>query len=163
LDGRGARRRARLDGSFGARRGSRGGEQARPRGAWPHHGRGRGGDPRARPGALRDPGPSDGGPHRGRCLRISWIQPEDLIGHELRQAAEEGKDVESVEHRWFGAGGKPAPGRGASQEPVSPELRELALELLDELEAIPRPLAADEPEELEAILAVADPVAAVTP
>jgi ADP-ribosylglycohydrolase len=96
-------------------------------------------------------------------LRISWIQPEDLIGHELRQAAEEGKDVESVERRWFGAGGKPAPNRGASQEPVSPELRALALELLDEIEAIPRPLAAAEPEELEAILAAAGPVAPVSP
>jgi ADP-ribosylglycohydrolase len=96
-------------------------------------------------------------------LRISWIQPEDLIGHELRQAAEEGKDVESVERRWLGAGGRQAPGRGASQEPVSPELRALAVELLDELEAIPRPLAAEEPEELEAILAAADPVAGVSP
>jgi ADP-ribosylglycohydrolase len=96
-------------------------------------------------------------------LRISWIQPEDLIGHELRQAAEQGKDVESVGRRWFDAGGKPAPGRGASQEPVSPELRALALELLDEIEAIPRPLAADEPEELETILAAADPVPPVTP
>jgi len=96
-------------------------------------------------------------------LRISWIQPEDLVGHELRQAAEEGKDTGSVERRWLGAGGKPAPRRGASQEPVEPELRALALELLDELEAIPRPLAAEEPEDLDAILDAADPVPAVTP
>ena len=75
-------------------------------------------------------------------MRVTWVQPEDLIGHELRQAREEGKDVGGVEQRWFGAGGVPAPNRGASQEPVADELRALALELLDELESIPRPLAA---------------------
>jgi ADP-ribosylglycohydrolase len=86
---------------------------------------------------------------------VTWIQPEDLVGHELRQAREEGKDVDSIERRWADAGGRPAPTRGASQETVPPELRAIALELLDELEALPRPLAADEPEELDAILASA--------
>ena len=90
-------------------------------------------------------------------MRVTWIQPEDLVGHELRQAREEGKDVDGVEQRWFDAGGKPAPTRGASQEPAEPGLREVALELLDELDALPRPLAASEPDELEAILALADP------
>ena len=90
-------------------------------------------------------------------MRVTWVQPEDLVGHELRQAREEGKDVDGVERRWFAAGGAPAPGRGASQQPVAPELRTLALELLDELDEIPRPLAADEPEGLEQILAAADP------
>jgi ADP-ribosylglycohydrolase len=88
---------------------------------------------------------------------VTWVQPEDLVGHELRQAREETKDVDAIEARWFAAGGPPAPGRGASQEPVSPELRRLALELLDELDALPRPLAAQEPDELDAILAAADP------
>jgi ADP-ribosylglycohydrolase len=88
---------------------------------------------------------------------VTWVQPEDLVGHELRQAREEHKEVDGVEARWFAAGGKPAPGRGASQEPVSPELRRLALELLDELDALPRPLAAQEPDELEAILAAGHP------
>jgi ADP-ribosylglycohydrolase len=91
-------------------------------------------------------------------LRVTWVQPEDLIGHELRQAREEGKDVDSVEERWDAAGGAPAPSRGASQEPVAPRLRALALELLDELAAIPRPLAADEPDELGDVLAQAEPV-----
>src|SRR5439155_26818473 len=50
-----------------------------------------------------------------------------------------------------------APVRGASPEPAAPELRALALELFDELAALPRPLAAEEPEELEEILAAADP------
>ncbi len=90
-------------------------------------------------------------------MRVTWVQPEDLVGHELRQAREEGKDVDGVEQRWFAAGGAPAPGRGASQEPVAPELRSLALELLDELDALPRPLAAAEPEGFEEILAAADP------
>lgn len=91
-------------------------------------------------------------------LRVTWIQPEDLVGHELRQAREEGKDVDGIELRWFEAGGAPAPGRGASQEPVAPELRVLGLDLLDELDALPRPLAAAEPEGFEEILAAADPV-----
>jgi ADP-ribosylglycohydrolase len=90
-------------------------------------------------------------------LRVTWIQPEDLVGHELRASREEGKDVDAVEARWLEAGGKPAPGRGASQEPSAPELVRLAEELLDELDALPRPLAAEEPEELDAIVAAADP------
>ena len=88
------------------------------------------------------------------------MQPEDLVGHELRQAREEAKDVGDVERRWFAAGGAPAPGRGASQEPVSPELRALAIELLDELDALPRPLAAEEPDAFDEILAAADPAEA---
>jgi ADP-ribosylglycohydrolase len=90
-------------------------------------------------------------------LRVTWIQPEDLVGHELRQAREEGKQVDEIEARWLGAGGHPAPGRGASQETVAPELRTLAGVLLDELGALPRPLAAAEPESFEEILAAADP------
>jgi ADP-ribosylglycohydrolase len=90
-------------------------------------------------------------------VRVTWVQPEDLIGHELRQSREEGKDVDDVEMRWLAAGGAPAPGRGASQEPVSDELRALALDLLDELDAMQRPLAALEPEAFDAILAEADP------
>jgi ADP-ribosylglycohydrolase len=91
-------------------------------------------------------------------VRVTWIQPEDLVGHELRQAREEQKPVDAIERRWHEAGGKPAPGRGASAEPAPPELRALALELLDELEAIPRPLAPDEPEGFEEIVAAAGPL-----
>ena len=91
------------------------------------------------------------------------MQPEDLVGHELRQAREEGKDVDDVERRWFAAGGAPAPGRGASQEPVARDVRALALELLDELDAIPRPLAAEEPDGFEEILAAAAPAPRTQP
>jgi len=96
-------------------------------------------------------------------MRITWVQPEDLIGHELRQSREEGKDVGDVERRWLAAGGAPAPGRGASQEPAPDELRALALELLDELGARPRPLADDEPEGFDEILAAADPATRCEP
>jgi len=93
-------------------------------------------------------------------LRVTWVQPEDLIGHELRQSREEERDVDAVEARWLRAGGAPAPGRGASQEAVAPALRILALELLDELDAMPRPLAAEEPDDFDEILAQADPAPA---
>ena len=91
---------------------------------------------------------------------MTWVQPEDLVGHELRQAREEGKDVDAVEALWLEAGGAPAPSRGASQEPVPAELRRLALELLDELDSLARPLAAQEPEGFAEILAEADPAPA---
>ena len=96
-------------------------------------------------------------------LRVTWVQPEDLVGHELRQAREEEKDVDDVERRWLAAGGAPAPGRGASQEPVASELRSLALDLLDELDAMPRPLAATEPDAFEEIIAAADPAPPAEP
>ena len=96
-------------------------------------------------------------------MRVTWIQPEDLVGHELRQAREEGKDVDGIEARWFEAGGSPAPPRGASPEAAPPGLRALALDVLDELAELPRPLADREPEGFDEILAAAEPVTAGTP
>ncbi|MFF3287579.1 ADP-ribosylglycohydrolase family protein [Streptomyces sp. NPDC003023] len=88
-------------------------------------------------------------------LRLTWVQPEDLIGHELRQAEEDGRDVSALRDRWLAAGGAPAPARaGASPEPASPALRALADTLLAELDALPSPLTADEPTSLPAIMAV---------
>ncbi|MFD3441450.1 ADP-ribosylglycohydrolase family protein [Streptomyces sp. NPDC058685] len=88
------------------------------------------------------------------ALRLTWVQPEDLLGHELRQAAEDGRDVGGITTAWLGAGGSPAPpAAGASAVPASPELRALALRLLDELSAVPGPLAAQEPTDLAAIKA----------
>ncbi|MGW1891952.1 ADP-ribosylglycohydrolase family protein [Streptomyces sp. NPDC002004] len=87
-------------------------------------------------------------------MRLTWVQPEDLVGHELRQAHEDGRDADAVARRWRAAGGCAAPPRaGASPEPVTPLLRELAVELLDELAALPSPLAGDEPTGLVAIKA----------
>ena len=94
---------------------------------------------------------------------MTWIQPEDLIGHELRQAREQGKDVDAVEARWLRAGGAPAPARGASQEAASQELRALAATLLDEVGRLPSPLAGDEPEDYDAIVAAGGRPAALEP
>ncbi|MFF8605225.1 ADP-ribosylglycohydrolase family protein [Streptomyces sp. NPDC015346] len=87
-------------------------------------------------------------------LRVTWVQPEDLLGHELRQAAEDGRDASAIAARWRAAGGLPAPGAaGASPDPAPPHLRALARTLLDELSALPRPLSADEPTSLPALRA----------
>ncbi|MFD1500906.1 ADP-ribosylglycohydrolase family protein [Streptosporangium lutulentum] len=91
-----------------------------------------------------------------RLIRLTWVQPEDLVGHELRQAAQDGRRAEAagIAARWHSAGGHDAPPRaGASPEPATPELRRLAGELLDELAAIPSPL--PEPSGLPGILASA--------
>lgn len=87
-------------------------------------------------------------------VRLTWVQPEDLVGHELRQAAQDGRDAREIAERWYAAGGGPAPDRaGASEPPAPPRLRALAGELLDELAALEPPLAADEPTDLDAIVA----------
>ncbi|MET8881890.1 ADP-ribosylglycohydrolase family protein [Streptomyces rubiginosohelvolus] len=93
-------------------------------------------------------------PPRDPRVRLTWVQPEDLVGHELRQAAQDGRDAREIEKRWYAAGGSPAPDRaGASEPPAPARLRALAGELLDELAALDSPLAADEPTELDAIVA----------
>ncbi|MBA0051014.1 ADP-ribosylglycohydrolase family protein [Streptomyces sp. AJS327] len=87
-------------------------------------------------------------------VRLTWAQPEDLVGHELRQAAQDGRDATPVAQRWRAAGGLPAPERaGASPGPADPALRALAARLLDELATLPSPLAKDEPTELDAVRA----------
>ncbi|MFF5212767.1 ADP-ribosylglycohydrolase family protein [Streptosporangium sp. NPDC000396] len=74
-------------------------------------------------------------------IRLTWVQPEDLVGHELRQAAEDGREVRAIAARWHAAGGHDAPARaGASPQRPPAELRRLAEDLLDELAAIPSPL-----------------------
>lgn len=89
------------------------------------------------------------------ALRLTWVQPEDLVGHELRQADEDGRDASAIRDRWLAAGGAPAPARaGASPAPAPPRLRALAERLLDELAALPSPLAADEPVDWPSIAAV---------
>ncbi|MGW9046504.1 ADP-ribosylglycohydrolase family protein [Streptomyces lydicus] len=85
----------------------------------------------------------------GPPLRVTWVQPEDLLGHELRQAAEDGRDATGIARRWQAAGGPPAPDRaGASPGPADPSLRRLATTLLDELALLPSPLTDDEPTDL---------------
>ncbi|WP_455354360.1 ADP-ribosylglycohydrolase family protein [Streptomyces sp. SYSU K217416] len=83
------------------------------------------------------------------ALRLTWVQPEDLVGHELRQAAEDGRDADEIRRAWLSAGGPPAPDRaGASPNRPSPHLRGLAVRLLDELALLPSPLATAEPTDL---------------
>ncbi|MEU0056317.1 ADP-ribosylglycohydrolase family protein [Streptomyces sp. NPDC006334] len=88
-------------------------------------------------------------------LRLTWAQPEDLLGHELRQAAQDGRNasaVAAVAARWKRAGGWDPPARaGASPEPASPYLRLLAEDLLDELADLPAATAEDEPTGLDGI------------
>lgn len=68
-------------------------------------------------------------------MRLTWVQPEDLLPHELVQSRAEGVDVTDVESRWTIAGGTSlAPVSGASDKPAPPVLRTLAQELLDELD-----------------------------
>ncbi|MEU4498143.1 ADP-ribosylglycohydrolase family protein [Streptomyces sp. NPDC023998] len=82
-------------------------------------------------------------------LRLTWVQPEDLLGHELRQAEEDGRDAWSIRTRWTGAGGSLAPSSaGASPAPAPPYLRALARDLLDELAVLPCPLTEYEPTSL---------------
>ncbi|TPQ16229.1 ADP-ribosylglycohydrolase family protein [Streptomyces sporangiiformans] len=88
-------------------------------------------------------------------LRLTWVQPEDLLGHELRQAAQDGRDPSAIAARWHAAGGQEAPRRaGASHEPASPYLRRLADDLLDELAALPSGLEHSEPTGLGEIQAL---------
>ncbi|SEC80499.1 ADP-ribosylglycohydrolase [Streptomyces sp. 2231.1] len=87
-------------------------------------------------------------------LRLTWVQPEDLLGHELRQARLDGREPAAVAARWRAAGGPDAPDRaGASPHRVSRYLRLLADDLLDELADLPSRLAEDEPTDLPGIRA----------
>lgn len=103
-------------------------------------------------------------------LRLTWVQPEDLLGHELRQARLDGREPSRIEARWRAAGGLDAPERaGASADRASRYLRLLAEDLLDELADLPSSLAEDEPADLAGIRAAcpgwpaAHPAARTTP
>ncbi|WP_369245929.1 ADP-ribosylglycohydrolase family protein [Streptomyces sp. R41] len=85
-------------------------------------------------------------------LRLTWVQPEDLLGHELHQASQDGREPAAIATRWRAAGGHEAPLRaGASPTPASPYLRVLAKDLLDELADLPSTLADQEPTDLSRI------------
>ncbi|MEI5100024.1 ADP-ribosylglycohydrolase family protein [Streptomyces sp. PmtG] len=85
-------------------------------------------------------------------MRLTWLQPEDLIAHEFRQAKEEGRDVTEARARWERAGGNPTPPvAGASPHPAPPRLRSLAEHLLDELDISARPAFEDEARSADAV------------
>ncbi|MEU6980516.1 ADP-ribosylglycohydrolase family protein [Streptomyces sp. NPDC046371] len=103
---------------------------------------------RAPAGQAADPSGAAAAP-----LRLTWVQPEDLVGHELRQAAEDGRDATELAARWYAAGGPPAPRTSGASPGTRPGLRPLAEEILDALAALPSPLATREPTALAAIVA----------
>lgn len=73
-------------------------------------------------------------------MRLTWAQPEDLLAHELVQSRAEGRDVDAIRDLWVRAGGDPLPAvSGASTDPATADLRSLARELLDRLQALPGP------------------------
>lgn len=87
-------------------------------------------------------------------MRVTWIQPEDLLRHELVQSAAEGKPVADIARRWAAAGGEiDPPSRGASPMPASAAQRALARELIHELDARPAAYDPDEADDLDAIRA----------
>src|SRR3954453_24043224 len=68
-------------------------------------------------------------------MRLTWVQPEDLLPHQLHQSRAEGVDTTAIRSRWVTAGGTTtAPVSGASPTPATPVLRTLARELLDDLD-----------------------------
>ncbi|MDQ0990321.1 ADP-ribosylglycohydrolase family protein [Streptomyces sp. V3I7] len=85
-------------------------------------------------------------------LRVTWVQPEDLVRHELRQARQDGREPKVIAARWRAAGGsEEAPPGGASTQPASRYLRLLAEDLLDELADLPSRLSEQEPTDLARI------------
>ncbi|WP_433534079.1 ADP-ribosylglycohydrolase family protein [Micromonospora sp. CA-249363] len=87
-------------------------------------------------------------------MRITWVQPEDLLPHELAASRDEGRDVAALAERWTAAGGDPTPPvSGASAAPAAPELRALAAELLDAADALPAADTADEADDVAGLRA----------
>lgn len=92
------------------------------------------------------------GPGTAGAMRLTWVQPEDLLPHELVASTDEGRDVSSIAERWAAAGGATTPPvSGASPVPAGPQLRRLAVALLDECAALPYPESAGEPSQLPGI------------
>jgi ADP-ribosylglycohydrolase len=70
-------------------------------------------------------------------MRLTWVQPEDLVPHALVQAAVDGVDAAGVADRWRAAGGPLTPAvSGASDDPALVPLRGLAGALLDEIDRL---------------------------
>lgn len=95
-------------------------------------------------------------------MRLTWVQPEDLLPHQLIQSRSEGVEVADVEARWLDAGGTTdAPVSGASATPAGDDLRALARELLDELDSRTPGFAEAQIPQLEPLTGSADVAARV--
>ena len=69
-------------------------------------------------------------------LRVTWAQPEDLVGHFFAQAKYEGVDVSAEIAQWESAGGvSGASVVGASPIPATPAMRDLARSISATVEA----------------------------
>jgi ADP-ribosylglycohydrolase len=87
-------------------------------------------------------------------MRLTWVQPADLLAHEFVASVAEGRAIDAIVARWKGEGGVvEAPVAGASTTLTDPRLDRLAEQLLDELDALPVPIADDEPSTLADIAA----------
>ena len=87
-------------------------------------------------------------------MRVTWVQPEDLVRHELWQATAEGQDVSDLVRRWVEAGGVVEPPlAGASPDSAGARQRQVAEELLSELDGRAVAGSQDEPSDWPHILA----------
>ncbi len=70
-------------------------------------------------------------------MRLTWVQPEDLLLHAFVQARSEGADVSALEREWVRAGGTlEVPVSGAAEVPATPEQRAVAARLLDAVDGV---------------------------
>ncbi len=95
-------------------------------------------------------------------LRLTWTQPEDLTPHGIQAARLDGIDVDDLADEWVAAGGPlAAPASGATPDPAPAGLRALGRDILTRLDerSAPESLRRAEPDDLDAILALARPTA----
>ncbi len=87
-------------------------------------------------------------------MRVTWVQPEDLVRHELWQSAREGRDVTAIVASWREAGGAEGfPYGGASPVPATAGQVVAAERLLAQLDRLPDPTADREPSDWPVIAA----------
>lgn len=96
-------------------------------------------------------------------MRLTWVQPEDLLAHALVQAVAEGTDVREQARRWQEAGGSLEPAvSGASAVPADEATRAVARRLMAELDELTPAAHPDEPDAWDEIVALL-PAAPVLP
>ena len=96
-------------------------------------------------------------------MRLTWAHPEDLVAHELVASTAFGKDAAAladIAGRWQAMGGSLVPAVAGASD-LTPELRDEARILLDELDALATPVDPLQPEAVEDILAAAAPAPAL--
>ncbi len=90
---------------------------------------------RRAPARTRRAGLVDCGRGPSSMSRLTWVQPPDLLTHELVASADEGKDVDDVRRRWVDGGrARRTPRRPGSASRATTASVPWRFELLDELE-----------------------------